>query len=156
MYICRSSAWTIALVLLTACASGRSGLGGRPETSGLTPAVPVAPKITRVSRIEAQQYQKIVISGSGFGTMNPYNGDSAYIRIRDKTGQWDAGYQSSSETDSVWLDVTKWTETKIVITGFTGDYGEETWVLNKGDRVAVSVWNTQDDQGPATNDERVK
>jgi hypothetical protein len=158
MRIFRTSTWSaIALVLLTACASGRSGSVGPPETAlGLTPAIPVTPKITSVSRIKAEQYQKIVISGSGFGIMNPYDGDSAYIRIRDKTGKWDAGYDSSSETDSVWLDVTEWTEVKIVITGFTGDYGEENWVLNKGDRVAVSVWNTQDGQGPATKDEKVK
>jgi hypothetical protein len=158
MYISRSSAWSaIALVLLTACASSRSELVGAPETPlGLTPAIPVTPKITSVSRIKPEQYQKIVISGSGFGTMNPYNGDSAYIRIRDKTGKWDAGHKSSSETDSVWLDVTKWSNSKIVITGFTGDYGEEDWVLNKGDHLAVYVWNPQDGQGPATKDEKVK
>jgi hypothetical protein len=114
------------------------------------------PDITRVSRIRPQQYQKIVISGSGFGTMQPYNGDSAYIRIRDKTGSWDAGHVSSSETDSVWLDVTQWTDSKIVITGFTNDYGQQNWVLNRGDHLEIDVWNPQDDNGPAIKDAKVR
>jgi hypothetical protein len=160
MYISRSSAWSaIALVLLTACASGRSGSVAQPDGPlGLTPVAPTpsGPKITSVSRIKPEQYQKIVISGSGFGTMSPYNGDSAYIRFRDKTGKWDAGHTSSSEIDSVWLDVTEWSDSKIVITGFTNDYGQEGWVLNKGDRVEFYVWNPQDDNGPATKGEKVK
>jgi hypothetical protein len=109
-----------------------------------------------VSKIEPEQYQKIVISGSGFGTTKPYDGDSAYIRIRDKTGKWDAGHVSTSETDSVWLDVTQWSDSKIVITGFTNEYGEEGWVLNKGDRLEVYLWNAQNDQGPATKGAKVK
>lgn len=114
------------------------------------------PAITKVSRIKPEQFQRIVITGSGFGTMQPYNGDSAYIRIRDKTGAWDAGHVSSSEVDSVWLDVTQWSDNKIVITGFTNQYGQENWVLNAGDRLEVDVWNPQDGSGPATKDGKVK
>jgi hypothetical protein len=124
--------------------------------SQVTHASGEKPQIKKITRIKPEQYQNIVISGSGFGTMQPYNGDSAFIRIRDKTGGWDAGRVSSSETDSVWLDVTQWTDSKIVITGFTNDYGQENWVLNKGDRLEVYVWNPQDGNGPATKGARVK
>src|SRR5581483_3319299 len=114
------------------------------------------PQITKISHIKPEQYHKITISGSGFGSMQPFNGDSAYIRIRDKTGAWDAGHVSSSEVDSVWLDVTEWSDSKIVVTGFTNDYGEYNWVLNKGDRIEVDVWNPQDGYGPATKNAKVK
>jgi hypothetical protein len=147
----------LGAIIVSSCSQsvGSLPLSGSSQNQ-VTHASGAKPHITNVSRIKPQQYQKIVISGSGFGTMQPYNGDSAYIRIRDKTGGWDAGHVSVSETDSVWLDVTQWSDSKIVITGFTNDYGQENWVLNKGDRLEVYVWNPQDDHGPATKDEKVK
>ncbi|HXO16842.1 MAG TPA: hypothetical protein VN909_01600 [Candidatus Dormibacteraeota bacterium] len=102
------------------------------------------------------QNQKIVISGSGFGTMQPYNGDSGYLQILDTTGGWSAGYISSSQDDTVTLDVTSWSNKKIVITGFTGGYGESYWTLKKGDKLEINVWNAQDHNGPATIDTKVK
>ena len=57
----------------------------------ITHATGAKPKITKVSRIKPEQYQKIVISGSGFG-----------------------------------------------------------------DKIAVNVWNAQDDNGPATKNTKVK
>ncbi len=147
----------LGVIIVSGCSQS---VGSLPVSSSsqnqVTHATGAKPDITKVSRIKPQQYQKIVISGSGFGTMQPYNGDSAYIRIRDKTGAWDAGHTSSSEIDSVWLDVTQWSDSKIVITGFTNDYGQQNWVLNKGDKIEVYVWNAQDGNGPATKGERVK
>jgi hypothetical protein len=115
-----------------------------------------APKITKVSSIKPKQYQKIVISGSGFGTMKPYDGDSEYLQIWDTTGHWSAGYTSSTQIDSVWLDVTSWSDSKIDIKGFTGDYGESYWVLKKGDDLTINVWNAQTRDGPATLYTKVK
>ena len=147
----------LGAIFVSSCSQsvGSLPLSGNSQNK-VTHATGAKPDIKKVSRIKPEQYQKIVISGSGFGTMQPYNGDSAYIRIRDKTGAWDAGHVSSSETDSVWLDVTEWSDSKIVITGFTNDYGQEGWVLNKGDRLEVYVWNPQDDNGPATKGGKVK
>jgi len=147
----------LGAIIVSSCSQS---VGSLPLSNGFqNQAIRVTaagPHITSVSPIEPKQYQKIVISGSDFGTMKPYDGDSAYIRIRDKTGKWDAGHESSSEIDSVWLDVTEWSDSKIVITGFTNDYGQENWVLNKGDHLEVYVWNPQNDSGPATKNEKVK
>jgi hypothetical protein len=147
----------LGAIIVSSCSQnvGSLPLSGSSQNQ-VTHAAGSKPNIKSVSRIKPQQYQKIVISGSGFGTMQPYDGNSAYIRIRDKTGAWDAGHVSSSETDSVWLDVTQWSDTKIVITGFTNDYGQQNWVLNKGDHLEVYVWNPQSDSGPATKNEKVK
>jgi hypothetical protein len=114
------------------------------------------PSITKVSKIEAKQHQKIVISGSGFGTMQPYNGDSGYLQILDTTGGWSAGYVSSSQDDFVTLDIASWNDNKIIITGFTGDYGQSYWKLNVGDRLKINVWNAQTHNGPATAGKKVK
>ena len=114
------------------------------------------PKIKGVTKIRPMQYQTIVITGSGFGTMNPYNGDSAYLQILDTTGGWSAGLKNGSQTDTVWLDVTKWSDNQIVIAGFTHGYGQSGWTLKKKDRIVVNVWNAQDGNGPATRNTRVK
>ena len=114
------------------------------------------PKIRKISKIQATQYQTIVISGSGFGTTQPYNGDSAYLQIFDLTGKWSAGLENASQTDSVWLDVTSWKNNKIVISGFTGDYGESYWILKKGDKLEINVWNWQNGNGPSTKHQKAK
>ena len=56
--------------------------------------------ITHVSRISTQQFQTIVITGSGFGTDAPYTGDSAYISLLDQTTPpaWQAGYTPFNDT----------------------------------------------------------
>jgi hypothetical protein len=147
----------LGAIIVSSCSQsvGSLPLSGSSQNQ-VTHASGAKPHITSVSPIKPQQYQKIVISGSGFGTMQPYNGDSAYIRIRDKTGGWDAGHVAASENDTVWLDVTQWSDSKVVITGFTHDYGQSNFVLNKGDHLEVYVWNAQDDLGPATKGEKVK
>ena len=147
----------LGAIVVSSCSQSVGSLPSSGNSQNqITRAAGSTPDITKVTKIKPEQYQKITISGSGFGTMQPYNGDSAYIRIRDKTGAWDAGHTSSSEIDSVWLDVTQWTDSKIVITGFTNDYGQQGWVLNKGDKLAVQVWNAQDGNGPATKNTKVK
>ena len=108
------------------------------------------PVLTSVSPIVAQPNQTITLSGSGFGTQTPYNGDSQYLEIADLTGNWIAGWINNGSPNQVTLNVTSWTDSQIVIQGFTGDYGQNNWVLNPGDKIQVSVWNAQSDAGPAT------
>jgi len=147
----------IGAIIISSCSQS---LGSIPSSdSSQNPSTRLSgsePSITNVSKIRAKQYQKIVISGSGFGTMQPYNGDSRYLQILDTTGGWSAGYISSTQDDTVTLEVTKWSDKKIVIKGFTGGYGESYWVLMKGDQLQINVWNAQTDNGPATIDEKVK
>ena len=147
----------IGAIIISSCSQS---LGSMPSSGGsqnlsahLTGS---SPKITKISRIRPKQYQKIVISGSGFGTMKPYNGDSGYLQILDTTGRWSAGYVSATQDDSVWLDVTSWTDTQIIIKGFTGAYGQSYWTLKKGDHLTVNVWNAQNHSGPGAIHTKVR
>ena len=98
------------------------------------------PIITSVSDIIPNQHQTITITGSGFGNRIPYtNQDSPYIEIQDKTKNWNAG-NSNNPANLVTLDVSKWTDSEIIITGFDGAYGKD-WSLNYGDTVDVYVFN---------------
>jgi hypothetical protein len=123
-----------------------------PVFSSMPPAdlltnTPLAdlPTITSVSSVLAQPNQTITITGSGFGSQQPYDGTSLYIQVSDLTDAWNAGYGY----DAVGLNVTSWTSTEITIQGFTGSYGVSGWILNHGDHAQVQVWNAQTGEGPA-------
>jgi hypothetical protein len=109
------------------------------------------PGIQSVSDMLPQQTQTITITGSGFGTHAAYNGDSAYIAIGDGM-TWQAGYANSSMgiDDAVTLSISSWTDTQIVLAGFTGAYGSGGWTLNQGDQLSVNIWNAQTGAGPYT------
>jgi hypothetical protein len=105
--------------------------------------------------MSAQQTQTIVIEGSGFGTLQPYTGVSSDILLFDLTaGHWSAGYAGSCYDgacdDLIGFVVESWTDSKIVLGGFTGPWGENGWKLNNGDSVQFNVWNAQSGSGPAT------
>jgi hypothetical protein len=111
-----------------------------------------SPTIKSVSLITAEQYQTITIKGSGFGTHAPYTGDSDFISFFDlKTGEpgWQAGY--SGYNDTITLIVNSWTNSKIVLGGFSGAWGEAgyDYTLGVGDSVEVQVWNPQTGEGPS-------
>jgi hypothetical protein len=111
-----------------------------------------SPTIKSVSLITAQQYQTITIKGSGFGTHAPYTGDSYFISFFDlKTGEpsWQAGY--SGYNDTITLIVNSWTNTKIVLGGFSGawDQAGYDYTLGVGDSAEVQVWNPQTGEGPS-------
>src|SRR5580658_10391689 len=85
-------------------------------------AVAQSPTITSVSKITTEQFQTIVIKGSGFGTQSPYTGDSDYISLLDQTKkpQWQAGYLPYNDT--VTLIVMQWEDSRITLGGFSGDW----------------------------------
>ncbi|MGD0207442.1 MAG: hypothetical protein ABSC89_07550 [Verrucomicrobiota bacterium] len=115
----------------------------KPLTVASTTAPPV---IGSVSVVAPQQTQTITISGIGFGTQNAFNGTSKFLKIHNDTANWDAGYNG----DWINLNVSQWTDTQIVIKGFTGAYGLSEWKLNAGDKLTISVWNAQTGNGPVT------
>lgn len=102
--------------------------------------------IKSVTPIQAQQTQNIEIKGSGFGKMAPYNGDSCCIQIvvtniatSCPSSTWQASYAGSG--NEVTLNVKKWANKKIIITGFTGAYGQfYCWFLESGQPIKI-VWN---------------
>ena len=102
--------------------------------------------INSVSPILPQQTQTITINGTDFGTRAAYTGDSNYIELVDTTaGSWSAGHGVNAVT----LAVSSWTNTQIVLSGFSGAYGTNGWCISPGDQLSVQIWNAQSGQGPA-------
>lgn len=131
--------------------------GTAPSGSTIQRMIPITvrtstPMITSVSHIAPEQTQTIIISGSGFGTQAPFNGDSDFLYILDVTGNWEAGYLPPGNL--VTLDVSSWTDNQIVVSGFTGSYGDWSqqfnWTLQPGNDLTFAVWNPQTGAGPAT------
>ena len=111
-----------------------------------------SPVVKSLSTVTAEQYQTITIKGTGFGTMAPYTGDSYYISffdLRTSPPGWQAGY--TGYNDTITLIVNSWTNTKIVLGGFSGAWGESgyDYTLSVGDPIEAQVWNPQSDLGPS-------
>ncbi len=110
----------------------------------------VRPEISSVTPIFPQARQRIVIKGRGLGLHVPYaRTDSPHLAIWDNTARWAAGRVVPHNYDDVMLDVESWTDDKIVIGGFSGDYGKNGWKLTEGDELEIAVWNPQNGVGPA-------
>jgi Protein kinase domain len=108
-------------------------------------------KLNTVGPFEATAAQTVEITGCGFGTGNTTSAaDSAYFRISDLTGGWNACSTRDPGTDSVTCGISSWTNTTIIFTGFAGSYGQYTWAVGKDDKLEVQVWNPQSGKGPAT------
>jgi len=120
--------------------------GGKPPITAppVTNKPMTQPIITSVSTIYPTQTQTITITGHGFGQHNPYNGNSEYISVSDLTHPWSAGYSGCAVT----LNITHWSDTQIVISGFTGQYGEQgegvDWALYPGDSIQITLFVTGD------------
>jgi hypothetical protein len=112
---------------------------------------PCTLKIDAVGPLKATAATSLEIVGSCFGTGNTRSGaDTAYFRISDLSAGWNACWTGDPGTDHVTCDVPSWTSRSIIFNGFTGDYGRNGWVITKGDRIEVQVWNRQSGNGPAT------
>ena len=121
-----------------------------------TANIELEPQIGSVSAIVPQARQRIVIGGRGFGLHVPYvHTDSPYLAIRDLTAGWAAGRMIPQNQDNVTIDVGSWTDTEIVISGFSGEYGLKTWKLAVGDELEVAIWNPQSGGGPGLYRARV-
>ena len=119
--------------------------------SGGTSSAEGPPEIMSVSPILPKQVQIIVIEGQGFGLHTPYtNTDIPFVAVRDKTRDWSAGRIIPQNWDKVTLDVESWGDKRIVISGFSGEYGLGDWKLASGDEIEVAVWNPQSGRGAAT------
>jgi hypothetical protein len=60
---------------------------------------------------------------------------------------WQAGY--SGYNDTITLIVHQWEDTRIVLGGFSGAWGEYNYTIAVGDSIQVEVWNPQSGLGPA-------
>ena len=102
------------------------------------------PVITRVSAIQAEKVQQITIEGYRLGHYPKFvDSDTPFLAIWDVTKHWSAGRIFPDNFDDVTLNVDNWTDTQIVVTAFSGRYGQNGWELSPGDEVLVEVWNPQ-------------
>jgi hypothetical protein len=166
MFTRQAVALACAAALLAGCGAsavpGGGAYSGANASSAYQPLSFISPdstpKIKSVTPIQAEQTQEIQIKGTGFGKMKPYNGDSCCIKIvvtnpacqyyYPYADTWQAGYEGSG--NDVTLNVTKWSNKKIVLAGFTGLYGDYCWYLVANYGIQINVWNAQKQTGPAT------
>ena len=88
------------------------------------------------------------IQGTNFGTATAFNGTSPFLRIVDVTRNWEAGFTG----DGVNANVSTWTDTNIVINGFTGwVFNTPSYQFHAGDQLEAIVENPQTQNGFATN-----
>jgi DNA-binding winged helix-turn-helix (wHTH) protein len=142
----------IALVAITLLAlrRPRPTVADPEQAAARLRAADSQPSITSVTPIIPAARQRIVIRGDGFGLHVPYaRTDSPYLAVRDATAHWAAGRLVPHNWDEVMVDVESWTDTELVISGFSGDYGKGTWKLTAGDQMEIAVWNPQNGVGPA-------
>jgi hypothetical protein len=82
------------------------------------------------------------IKGVGFGNAPvsmPYSGNLQQFIFWDV--HFTAGYVGPGVNDAVHLNYQSWSDTEIVINGFSGDYGGS-WSLSPGDSVVIQVSKT--------------
>jgi hypothetical protein len=100
-----------------------------------------APSIDSVSGIVDAQNQTITIVGTGFGKLAPYSGNSDFLALdictnAKCTQKWQAGYNPAGNV--IGLIVRSWTNSKIVLGGFTAYY--EPYEVVDGDKVTIHVY----------------
>ena len=167
-YVRQALTLAFAAAVLAGCGtsgsvpSANAVLGPNPSSVLRSPSLidpNSGPTIKKVSPIQAEQYQNIVIRGKGFGHMKPYSGDSCCIQFvitnpaclyyyPYNSDTWRAGYEGSG--NEMGLNVTHWSNKKIVVTGFVGPYGSYCWYLVSNEPITLNIWNAQTQSGPAT------
>ncbi|HEX3882023.1 MAG TPA: Ig-like domain-containing protein, partial [Stellaceae bacterium] len=143
-----ATALTLGPHQLTATETDTAGNTGAASPALALDIVPAAPVIDSVNWNNATQ--TVVISGHGFGSQSPYDGDSSFINI-DKLPVgpgFSAGFDGGGFFDTVQLNVTSWTDTQIVINGFTGSYGGA-FVFNPGDQATIYIANPAQSPAPS-------
>jgi hypothetical protein len=140
-----------AAITLTAMATAQGNATATAIAQAAATLTSSPPMIVSVSQFLPTQNQTITISGRGFGTYPPFvNHTSDYLKILDASINWSAGYSADGyRGDSVTISVSSWTDSQIVITGFSGAYGQMGLAFNAGNNVTIYVWNPQTGAGPA-------
>lgn len=115
-------------------------------TPGPTEASPTIPQIELLTLIGTGKDMQIIVTGKGFGAAPnpmPFTGNTAYFCFFNAESKWSAGYNGGPTPEtSVTLNYISWTDTRIQINGFAGDYGPESgYVNNIGDTVGVTFLN---------------
>lgn len=142
----------LALAMLEGCAAPLHLAGNAivPSASrALQQPFTSGPTIKSATPIQAEQTQRIAIKGTHFGIKRPYNGDSCCIQFTMTNEKCGNTWQAGKTGELVKLNVTEWSDEKIIVSGFTGEYGRHCWVVNSGDPIIIQVWSAQTKAGPA-------
>jgi len=108
----------------------------------------VAPRIVSIRFSDMGLHLHIIVSGSGFGpspTRMPYSGNTCCFYFYDHTRKWLGGQGHVG----VGLKYRSWSDTQIVVDGFSGSYGQEGWFASSHDDVEIGVTNP--DTGDSTS-----
>jgi hypothetical protein len=132
-------------------------LSGEGATWGGEVPTPSIPHIASVDLSNTGKNLQIVVNGSGFGNAPvamPFTGGLKYFSFTDfrshcgaASSEFVAGFKGWGATGSpgsVTLKYKSWKDSKIVIEGFGGSYGQGCATVKSGDPVAINVWNTSD------------
>jgi hypothetical protein len=100
------------------------------------------PEISSVSTFDESATQTITIDGTCFGSSSALSeGTTEYLGIHDQSQGWAACHTD----DAITCSVSSWTNTQIVFTGFSGQFGEKTYNIGPGDEMEAYVWNPSSD-----------
>ena len=122
---------------------------------GNVPQPPASyPTISSVQFSGSGQNLQIIINGNNFGpapVQMPYVGDLNYFGFADfrtHSSYGSALFAAGSEgwgvvsPDSVTLKYQSWTNNQIIISGFSGTYGQDNATVENGDPILITLWST--------------
>lgn len=127
-----------------------AGIASNAEQTHVTLNLAGITSITDGGTPNYGQHPTITMTGNGFSGA-AYNGDSSYFQFNDNTRSWQGGYG----TNGVTVDITSWSTTQVVLSGFGGAYGGS-YVFDPGDTFTIGIldpvgaWLSGSDQCPPT------
>lgn len=143
---------SLTMLVLSSITLGFMNLTSNHAQKAYAAASSCTPQLNAVSAFAAGQSPNVTIKGTCFGTNSPFtNNNSPYFRISinpSTPSEWHACYTGDAPADSVTCNVSSWTNTTIKFAGFSGAYGQNGWVVNKGTPLLIQIWNPQTGQGP--------
>ena len=132
--------------------NGASGIGAA-WGGNVPPLSPGTPEITAVQFSGSGQSLNITVLGSGFGSAPvpmPYTGDLDQFFFEDErtpcsgSSLFNAGWTfwGTMPPGAVTLNFESWSDSKIEIGGFAGQYGQGCASVQPGDPIAIDVFNS--------------
>jgi len=122
---------------------------------GNVPQPPASyPTINSVQFSGSGQNLQMIVNGNNFGTapvQMPYVGDLNYFSFGDfrthssyGSSLFSAGFEGWGvfSPDSVTLNYQSWTNNQIIISGFSGTYGQDNATVENGDPILITLWST--------------
>jgi hypothetical protein len=131
--------------------------------SSVQQAVPIrsaTPHIVGVAFSGSGANTVLTIDGSGFGnapSQVPFTGNLANFLLVDGGSGTSAPFEAGStnfgsNSNVVTLNYQSWSDNQIVISGFSGAYGQSGYTMHPGDLLHFTVWNSTATSASSAND----